>query len=200
MTGSTCGCADSMAKRLDRDQFADVQQATRQHLRQHRCGAYTFEDGPALTALSVWKRPQRVLELGTALGYTACCLAQGCASTRVDTIEGDATHVELAREQIARHGLTDRITVHHGQFDKILGQLEMGYDLAFFDGFEPPPAIIARIRDVLAIGGMLVCSNLQLGRGSAARQLARELDDARRWQTLSSIEHGRTAVRLKLNA
>jgi len=189
-----------MAKILDPDQFADVQQATRQHLRQHGCGAYTFEDGPALMALSGWTQPHRVLELGTALGYTACCLAQGCASARVDTIEGDATHVALAREQIARHGLTDRITVHHGQFDEMLGQLEMGYDLAFFDGFAPPPATIARLRDLLAIGGILVCSNLQLGRGSAARQLAQDLDDARRWRALSSIESGRTAVRQKLNA
>jgi len=189
-----------MAKLLDPDQFADVQQATRQHLRQHGCGAYTFEDGLALTALSGWKRPQRVLELGTALGYTACCLAQGCASARVDTIEGDATHVALAREQIASHALTHRIAVHHGQFDEILGQLEAGYDLAFFDGFAPPPPIIARVRDLLATGGILVCANLQLGRGSAARQLAQDLNDASRWQTLASIESGRTAVRLKLNA
>ena len=189
-----------MTIELEPDQFADVQQATRQHLRQHGCGAYTFEDGPALTALSGWKQPHRVLELGTALGYSACCLAQGCASARVDTIEGNATHVTLAREQIARHALTHRITVHHGQFDEMLGQLETGYDLAFFDGFAPPLATIARVRDLLAVGGILVCSNLQLGRGSAAEQLAQDLDDARRWQVLSSIESGRTAVRLKLNA
>jgi len=189
-----------MAKVLDSDPFADVQQATRHHLRQHGCGAYTFEDGPALTALSTWKRPRRVLELGTALGYTACCLAQGFALAQVDTIEGDATHVGLAREQIARHALTHRINVHHGQFDEILGELEMGYDLAFFDGFAPPAAIISRVRDLLAIGGILICSNLQLGHGSALRQLARDLDDGRRWQTLASIESGRTAVRLKLDA
>jgi len=189
-----------MTIKLYPDQFADVQQATRQHLRQHGCGAYTFEDGLALTALSGWKRPHRVLELGTALGYTACCLAQGFASALVDTIEGDATHVTLAREQIARHALTHRITVHHGQFDEILGRLEAGYDLAFFDGFAPPLATIARVRDLLGIGGMLVCSNIQLGHGRAARQLAQDLDDPGKWQALSPIESGSTAVRLKLNA
>ena len=189
-----------MAKTLDQDPFADVQQATRQHLRRHGCGAYTFEDGPALAALSGWKQPQRVLELGTGLGYTACCLAQGCAVARVDTIEGDAEHVALAREQITKHALAHRITVHYGQFDEILGQLKAGYALAFFDGFEPPPATIARVRDLLAVGGMLVCSNLQLGRGTPARQLAQDLDDASRWQRLASIEGGRSAVRIKLGA
>lgn len=188
------------AKNLDADPFADVRQATRKHLRQHGCGTYTFEDGSALTALSGWKRPRRVLELGTALGYTACCLAQGFALAQVDTIEGDATHVGLAREQIARHALTHRISVHHGQFDEILGDLEIGYDLAFFDGFAPPAAIIAQVRDLLALGGILICSNLQLGHGSAARELAQDLADGRRWQALASIERGRTAVRLKLDA
>ena len=189
-----------MAKTPDPDPFAEVQKATRQHRQQHGCGAYTFEDGPALTALSGWAQPQRVLELGTALGYTACCLSQGCASARVDTIEGDAAHVALAREQIAKHALSHRITVHQGQFEAILGQLEAGYDLAFFDGFEPPPATISRVRDLLAIGGILICSNLQLGRGAAARQLVYDLDDASRWQALASIECGRTAVRIKLGA
>ena len=187
-----------MDKSRDPDPFADVQQATRRHLRQHGCGAYTFEDGQALTMLSGWKRQQRVLELGTALGYTACCLAQGYALARVDTVEGDAEHVALAREQIARHGFTHRITVHHGQFDEILGQLKTGYDLAFFDGFAPPLSTILRVRDLLAIGGVLVCSNLQLGHGGTAQQLAHDLDDSRRWKAVASIELGRTAVRIKL--
>ena len=180
------------------DPFADIQQATRQHLRQHSCGAYTFEDGQALTTLSGWKRPQRVLELGTALGYTACCLAQGYALSWVDTIDGDIDHVALARDHIAKHALSHRITVHHGQFDEILAQLETGYDLAFFDGFAPPLSTILRVRDLLAIGGVLVCSNLQLGRRSAAQTLARDLDDSRRWKALTPIERGRTAVRIKM--
>ena len=188
-----------MDKSRDPDPFADVQQATRRHLRQHGCGAYAFEDGQALTMLSGWKRPQRVLELGTALGYTACCLVQGYALASVDTVEGDAEHVALAREQIGRHVLTHRITVYYGQFDEILGQLVTGYDMAFFDGFAPSMSTILRVCDLLATGGLLVCSNLQLDHGSAARRLAHYLDDSRRWKVLASIEHGRTAVRIKLS-
>jgi len=57
-----------------------------------------------------------------------------------------------------------------------------------------------RLHNLLAIGCILVCSNPQLGCGSAARQLAQDLDDSNRWQPLSSMERGRTAVRLKLCA
>ena len=65
------------------DPLRHIQNATRVHQREHGCGACTFEDGPALTALSMSLQPRRVLELGTALGYTACCLAQGCETAYV---------------------------------------------------------------------------------------------------------------------
>lgn len=187
-----------MVNILGSDPFADLQQATRLHLRQHGCGAYTFEDGPALTVLSAWKWPQRVLELGTALGYTACCLAQGCALAQVDTIEGDAAHVVLAREHIARYGLASRITVHEGQFDDMLPKLVPGYEMAFFDGFAPSSTTIAQLRQLLATGGVLLCSNLQLAHGQAAIHLALELNNRRHWQALAPIEKGGTQVLIKL--
>jgi len=96
------------------DPFSAIQSATRTHRRSHGCGAYTFEDGPALTSMAAASGARRILELGTALGYTACCLAAGHPEARVDTIEGDPDHARLALEQIGSVGLSDRITVHHG--------------------------------------------------------------------------------------
>src|SRR6202522_4312055 len=82
--------------------FEFIQSMTRQHRADHGCGAYTFEDGPGLTALAATHRASRVLELGTALGYTGCCLAAAASNTHVDSIEMDTEHVRLARENIAR--------------------------------------------------------------------------------------------------
>ncbi len=177
--------------------FADIQAATRRHRAQHGCGAYTFEDGPALIRLARTRLPKRVLELGTALGYTACCLAHGSPLVQVDTIEGDPEHVTLARAQIARYNLSSRVTVHHGQFDAVLSRLSPGYDLAFFDGFAPPLDIILRMRHLLNDDGVLVCSNLQLAGGSDAQLLAAELANPKHWQRLDPIEGGRTAVLAK---
>lgn len=153
------------------DPYADIQAATRRHRAQHGCEAYTFEDGRALLALAKMHKPARILELGTALGYTACCLAHGSADAQVDSLEGDMEHVSLARLHIEDHGLTSRITVHHGQFDDTLGRLAGGYEMAFFDGFAPPPNTIQRLGRLLVEGGVLVCSNLQLARAKDANLL-----------------------------
>jgi predicted O-methyltransferase YrrM len=179
------------------DPFADVQAVTRRHQNQHGCGAYTFEDDQALIGLSNQHRPKRVLELGTALGYTACCLAHGSPQADVDTIERDSSHVALAREQIAKHDFDARISVHEGDFNTVLATLQPGYNMAFFDGFAPEFETILQVRKLLAVGGVLICSNLQLGRGSEARQLASALADESRWQRQDPIEGGRTVVLIK---
>lgn len=179
------------------DPFADIQAATRKHRSAHGCLAYTFEDGESLQRLSADRRPSRILELGTALGYTACCLAHGSPNAKLDTIEGDAEHARLAREHIEQHGLSDRITVHHGWFDEVLPRLKTGYDLIFFDGYAPPPATIRQLRELLNSGGLLVCSNVQLAGQEEFRALRTELDDATRWDALPGIEHGRTWLRVK---
>ena len=182
----------------DADPYVDVQQATRLHRQQHGCGAYTFEDGPGLLQLSARLQARRVLELGTALGYTACCMAHGSPLAHIDTIEADEAHVALAREHIERHGLGERLVVHCGMFAQVLPTLKAGYDLIFFDGFAPGPQVIRRLRALLAERGVLVCSNLQLASGEDARELASELGDVRRWRSLADLEGGRTQVLAKV--
>lgn len=187
-----------MQQKAGADPYVDIQNATRNHQAEHGCGAYTFEDGPALLALVTQRLPERILELGTALGYTVCCMAGGNALAHADTVEADTEHVALARAHIARHVLAARVTVHAGQFDDVLSKLTPGYDMVFFDGFAPAPKTIARLRELLLSGGVLVCANLQLAYGHAAKQLEREFNNRRSWQPLAPIERGRTQVLVKL--
>ena len=177
------------------DPFSAIQSATRSHRRSHGCGAYTFEDGPALTRIAAVSGARRILELGTALGYTACCLAAGHPEARVDTIEGDPDHARLAREQIGSVGLSDRITVHHGDFAAVLSTLAGGYGIVFFDGFAPDIIVLAWLTEILDPGGMLVCANL--GLASNGRRLMALLDDMAVWTKEDPIEGGATVVRVK---
>ena len=179
---------------MNDDPFATVQAATRAHLERHGCGAYTFEDGPGLTALSAETKPERILELGTALGYTACCLASGNPAATVDTIEGDSVHVSLAKEQIVAVGLADRITVHHGDFETVLSRLIGNYDLVFFDGYAPSAKMILLLRSRANVGATLICANVGLTGGFQNSELARELNDANRWHAMAPIERGQTLV------
>lgn len=179
---------------MNDDLFASIQAATRTHRKTHGCGAYTFEDGPGLARISADARPARILELGTALGYTACCLASGSPAAKVDTIEGDPDHVYLARKQIAAAGLADRITVHTGDFEEVLPRLPDAYDLVFFDGFAPNEALLLLLRSRINSDGTLVCANIGLADGNRQSRIITELGNTDHWRTMRSIEHGQTIV------
>lgn len=174
------------------DPYAEVQAATREHRRRHSCGAYTYQDGTLPGVIAAAAGARRIVEVGTALGYTACWLAQATSTTTVDTIEFDFDHVRLAREQISSVSLGHRITVHHGDGDDILASLPAGeFDVAFFDGFTPTPATIAGLRTRLRVGGVLLAANLTLG---PATEVLDGLNDARLWLTHSM---GETAICVK---
>ena len=174
------------------DPFAGIQATTREHQRRHGCGAYTYQDGTLPGTVAAAAGARRVVEVGTALGYTACWLASATSTTTVDTVESDADHVRLAREQISTVGLADRITVHHGDGDDTLASLPAGeFDVAFFDGFTPTTATIAGLRTRLRVGGVLVAANLTLG---PAAEVLDGLNDPSLWLTYS---FGETAICVK---
>lgn len=174
------------------DPLADVQAATRRHRRSHRCGAFPYADGSLPATMAAALDARRIIEVGTALGYSALSLAVGAARAQVDTIEMDAEHVALAREQITSHGLEARVTVHHGAAEQVLAKLEDGaYDLAFFDGFTPSIEVVTSLRRLLRTGGMLIAGNLILG---PERQLTDDLSDPERWRTWT---FGETAICVK---
>ena len=177
-----------------RDPFQSLQDATRIHRREHGCGAYTFEDGAGLIDLSARFQPKRILELGTALGYTACCLASGSPEAQVDTIERDALHVELARRNIDAANLAGRIAVHEGGFPEVVLRLSPGYDFTFFDGFAPDVAILKQLADWLAPEGLLVCANLSLAPPREARRILSMLNDPQSWRPVATIEAEATTV------
>ena len=171
------------------DPFEALQEVTRQHRARHGCGAYTYEDGSLPGVLAAAVGAQRIVEVGTALGYTACWLASATDTTVVDTIENDAEHVELARVEIARYGLDNRVSVHHGDAEAVLASLgESVYDVAFFDGFAPTVAVLERLRSRLRPGGVLIAANLTHGGAGGVRS---ELADTSRWRTHS---FGETAL------
>src|SRR5207244_2790416 len=122
------------AQRASHDIFQPIRAATDTHRARHGCGAYPYANGPLLGVLAASVGARRILELGCALGYTALWLAHGAPEAIVDTIERDSDHVRLARKHIESRGMTARIAVHEGEFEKVLGTLEPAYDVAFFDG------------------------------------------------------------------
>ena len=178
------------------DPFAHVRKATEQHRARHGCDAYPYDNGPLLSALAAAVQARRILELGTALGYTALSFAHGAPNSTVDTIERDPEHVALARDHIAAAALDHRITVHEGDFASVLPTLDPGYDLAFFDGHTPVPALHTALRKLLRTGGTLITANLN--HGGTADAVSKALFDGKSWRSALVDEDGETAISVKL--
>ena len=177
--------------------FENIYQQTLEHLHHHDCGTYPFSDGAALIKRVAMLRPRRILELGTALGYTSCCFANAAPNALIDTVERDEGHVVLARANFKDAGIADRVTVHHGSFEDVLPNLKHTYDIAFFDGFAPDLAIVVALKSLLSSTGTLICANLGLAKSAAQHALKTELSNSEQWQILPALEQGGTLVATK---
>ncbi len=182
--------------KLPADPFAQVRKATDQHRARHGCGTYPYRNGPLLATIAAAIGARRILELGTALGYTALSFASGGRDSTIDSIERDPGHVALARGNILAASLNHRITVHEGEFGNVLPTLDPGYDLAFFDGHTPVPSLHNAVRDLLRTGGTLITANLN--HGGTADAVARALFESKTWRSAFVDDDGETAISVRL--
>ena len=79
-------------------------------------------------------KPYRILEVGTAIGYSALCFSKYLAEGgRIDTIEIESLRVEQALENIEKVGAMEKIRVLEGDALDILPYLAEEYDVIFID-------------------------------------------------------------------
>ena len=80
------------------------------------------------------QRPRKILEVGTAIGFSAVFMAEyGPEDCRITTIENYEKRISIARENIKRSGYGQRITLIPGDAAEVLKTLEGSYDLIFMD-------------------------------------------------------------------
>lgn len=80
------------------------------------------------------EKPQRILEIGTAVGYSAICFTEFLADKGViDTIERDEQRVQEARENIKKTQVAEKINIYEGDAVEILPTLNEKYDAVFID-------------------------------------------------------------------
>ncbi|MER3429640.1 MAG: methyltransferase [Blastocatellia bacterium] len=93
-----------------------------------------FYQGRLLSMISRMLRPKTVLEVGTYLGYSALCLAEGLDDLgKVITIDIQEETTQIAREFAARGAFGDRIDFRLGNALEIIPQINETIDLAFID-------------------------------------------------------------------
>jgi len=94
------------------------------------------EEGKILETLARSCGARKIVEVGTLAGYSACYLARALGPGGiVHTVEYDARHAAVARQNIESAGFTKKIIVHEGAALDVLPRLasEGPFDLCFID-------------------------------------------------------------------
>jgi predicted O-methyltransferase YrrM len=119
--------------------------------------------GALLYLLARAVRAERILEIGTATGYSAIYLARAMASDRgrLVTLENDPAMARRAGANFRQAGLAQRIEIRVGDALTELTGLEEGFDIIFLDidkaHYEPT---LPHCRRLLRKGGLLVADNV----------------------------------------
>lgn len=80
------------------------------------------------------KNPKRILEIGTAVGYSAMCFSEYLQPEgKIDTIERDEERIAEAKINIEKVGVADKINIYEGDAVEILPTLNEKYDVVFID-------------------------------------------------------------------
>ena len=79
-------------------------------------------------------KPSRILEIGTAVGYSAICFSEYLKEDgRIDTIEREEERAKQARENIKKVEVEKKIQIYEGDAVEILPTLKGSYDVVFID-------------------------------------------------------------------
>ena len=136
------------------------EQNLRDYAAEHRVPILRRDAAAFLRTLAVACNPARILEIGTAIGYSATILSNALPSSQIDTVEINLDCVVKARKNFTEMGIEGRIRVIAGDGADVLASLRNPYDMIFFDAAKGQ--YIHLYEDAIRLlnpGGLLVCDN-----------------------------------------
>jgi predicted O-methyltransferase YrrM len=115
-----------------------------------------------LKMLLAMTKPKRILEVGTAVGFSSILMAEyGPRDCTIVTIENYEKRIPIARENFRRAGKEGQITLIEGDAAEILPTLAGEFDLIFMDAAKGQYIhFLPEILRLLAPGGTLVSDNV----------------------------------------
>ena len=107
-------------------------------------------------------KPGRILEVGTAVGFSTLFMAEHTAKgCRITTIENYPPRIEQAKANFALHSEGERITLLEGDAEQILPTLEGPFDLIFMDAAKAQYlSFLPEVKRLLRPGAVLISDNV----------------------------------------
>ena len=151
---------------------SEIIEAIGREARADRVPIIRQETGSLLKVLLRMNKPQRILEIGTAVAYSAIlmseCLEPGATITTVEKYE---KRIPIARENIRRAGKENCITLIEGDALEVMAGLEPGYDFIFMDAAKGQYIhFLPEVLRLLKKGGLLVSDDIIESRFAVTRR------------------------------
>ena len=107
-------------------------------------------------------KPTRILEIGTAVGYSAMCFSEYLQPNgKIDTIERDVERIEEAKLNIEKVGVKDKINIYEGDAVEILPTLNEKYDVVFIDAAKGKyPFFLKEALRMIKSNGVILADNI----------------------------------------
>ena len=137
-----------------------IEKELRDYANKHRVPILRRDAAAFLRTLVSLKKPSRILEVGTAIGYSAILMSKSSPESHIDTVEIDADSVVLARQNIKKASAESQIRVIAGDGNEVLAALTKPYDMIFMDAAKGQ--YIHLYDDAMRLlnkDGLLVCDN-----------------------------------------
>lgn len=112
-----------------------------------------------LIACSSKSNVKRILEIGTAIGYSAINMALSNKNAHIDTIEINNDLANIANQNISSMNLQDRITVYNCDALEYLNNIHVSYDFIFIDAAKSKYKLYTEKILEKAVKGMVILAD-----------------------------------------
>lgn len=123
------------------------------------------EEREALLRAAAEARPRRILEIGTAIGYSALLLAERFPEAEVDTVELDEKRRARALRAVEEAGAAGRVRCLAGDAAEVIPRLTGPYDFLYLDGPKGQYLVHLRLAEPLLSDRAVIAADNVLFRG-----------------------------------
>ena len=123
-------------------------------------------------------QPKNILEIGTAIGFSALLMAEHSPNSKITTIDRNPEMIGFAKENFAKFDQRKQITLLEGDAVDVLSTLTETYDFVFMDSAKSKYIVfLPEILKHLEVGGVVVLDDIFQG-----GDIARDIMEVRRGQ------------------
>lgn len=109
-------------------------------------------------------QPKNILEIGTAIGFSALLMAENAPDAKITTLDRNPEMITFAKENFAKYDIRKQITLIEGDAVDTLSDLDGEFDFVFMDSAKSKYIVfLPEVLNHLKVGGIIVFDDIFQG-------------------------------------